>query len=126
MVRPPLLLALLILIVPIAGIWMLMVRPHNADHVLPTEPASASTFINVGEAYLMCQQFVRNRLQTSSPVAFPRLSEVKTFKEGEHLAVVGYVDSQDGFGVQIRTPYTCNVKPAPGDQWQLVSLHLSQ
>jgi hypothetical protein len=121
-----LVLAVLVLIVPIMGIWMGDKRVHNVDRFIAPKPAEASTFINIGDAYVMCQYFVRNDLKTGAPLKFPRLSEVETVKQGELLAVAGYVDAQDELGAQIRTPYTCYVRPAPGNQWKLVSLHLSQ
>jgi hypothetical protein len=132
MLRPLLVLALLIvlpmlvLIVPTAHIWMPAARVYNAAHVLSPEAAQASTFINTGEAYLTCQQLVRQRLSAQPPVTFPGISDVTMFKKDDYLTVIGQVDAQTRFGEPTRTPYTCNVRPTPGGQWQLVSLYLSK
>jgi hypothetical protein len=48
------------------------------------------------------------------------------FKKADYLTVIGYVDAQKRLGELARTRYTCNVRPAPDGQWQLVSLNLSQ
>src|SRR5215207_5396840 len=119
-------LPIMVLIVPTADIWRPAARVYNAAHVLATEAALASTFVNTGEAYLMCQQFVRRRLGTQTSVKFPSRPDVTMFKKDDYLTVLGYVDAQDAAGAQIRTSYTCYVRPAPGGQWRLVSLHLSQ
>jgi hypothetical protein len=47
------------------------------------------------------------------------------FKQDDYLTVLGQVDAQSSLGEPTRTPYTCNVRPTPGGQWQLVSLYLS-
>jgi hypothetical protein len=121
-----LVLASLVLIVPIVGLWRIEGRVHNAAQLLAPQPAEASTFINITDAQVMCQHFVGNRLQTGEPLKFPPLSEVETVKVDQYLAVTGYVDAPNDLGEPTRTPYTCNVKPAPGGQWRLVSLDLSQ
>jgi hypothetical protein len=121
-----LLLAMLVLIVPTAGLWMPAERVYNAAHVLAPEAAQASTFINTGEAYVMCQYFVRQRVRTQAPVKFPSLSDVTMFKKADYLTVIGQVDAQNRLGEPTHTPYTCNVRPTPGGQWQLVSLYLSK
>jgi hypothetical protein len=99
---------------------------YNAAHVLAPDAAQASTFLNTTDAYVMCQYFVRQRLRTQAPVKFPSLSDVAMFKTADYLAVVGHVDAPNRFGNPTRTRYTCNVRPAPDGQWQLVSLNLSQ
>src|SRR5215213_5320684 len=130
MFRPPFLLPLLfllaplVLIVPTAHLWMPGAQVHNAAHIVAPEAALASTFIYTNEAYLMCQQFVRQRLGAQTSAKLPSLRDVSMFKPADYLTVTGYVDVQKSLGEPTRSRYTCNVKPAPGEQWQLVSLHL--
>jgi hypothetical protein len=99
---------------------------RNAAHILAPEAARAATFLNTTDAYVMCQYFVRQRLRTQAPVKFPSLSDVTMFKKDDYLTVIGHVAAQNRFGDPTRTPYTCNVRPAPGGLWQLVSLYLDK
>jgi hypothetical protein len=90
---------------------------RGASH--PPKPAPTP-----GDAHLICQQFVKDRLRSPSTAKFADLNDVKAFKEAGHFTVLGYGDSQNGFGAQVRTRYTCSVEPTTGDKWRLLSLDL--
>jgi hypothetical protein len=60
------------------------------------------------DAYLACQTFVTNRLKAPSTAVFPDYdpSFSKPLPNME-WHITSYVDSQNGFGAQIRTSYDC-------------------
>jgi hypothetical protein len=65
------------------------------------------------EAASMCQGFVKDRLMTPSTAKFPSVysADTKTDKLSlGHYRVRSYVDAQNSFGAQIRTPYVCEVR----------------
>lgn len=72
-------------------------------------------------ARVMAEQFVKARLKAPSTAKFSGYGETKTKYLGDckHV-VVGYVDSQNSFGAQIRTQYGVTVKNEKGtDNWVL-------
>jgi hypothetical protein len=78
------------------------------------------------DAIVMTQIFVKRNLKSPSTAEFPSsydftAGEVEVPTYGKVWRVVGYVDSQNGFGAMIRTSFTCELKPI-GDKWQLIDL----
>lgn len=74
------------------------------------------------EAFVMCQQFVRDRLKAPASAGFP-LSYEATITGGPTLWTVrSHVDSENSFGAQIRTRFTCSVNYEGGDRWELRNL----
>lgn len=80
------------------------------------------------DAASMCQGFVKDRLVAPSTAKFPSVysAETKTDKLGPgHYRVRSYVDAQNSFGAQIRTPYVCEVKKIPDrNEWQLRNISM--
>jgi hypothetical protein len=78
-------------------------------------------------AYLVCWQFVWGRLKAPATAEFPTSSDPAVRSErlanGAYL-VRAYVDSQNGFGALVRTPFTCNVTWQQGEMWHLNDLDL--
>jgi len=71
----------------------------------------------------MCKQFVTDRLKAPATAVFPSSIDTQT----EKLSAVqfrnhAYVDSQNGFGANIRMQYTCTVTNTGGDNWHLDNL----
>lgn len=66
-----------------------------------------------------CQQLVRENLKAPSTADFPSKTEegFREFKtdDGCHRTYNSYVESQNAFGVQIRTQYSCTFDPRSGD-----------
>ena len=79
-----------------------------------------------GEARLMCEKFVTDRLRAPATASFAGSSATTVTKSGDDtFRVRSYVDAQNGFGANIRTHYTCVVRPIQGtDRWQLESLDM--
>jgi len=67
-------------------------------------------------AKAVCQGFVEDRLRAPSTADFSSLSAVG---RGEQWTVKGAVDSQNAFGVPIRSNFTCVVEH-DGGVWRLV------
>jgi hypothetical protein len=80
-------------------------------------------------AFIMCQKPVKSSLKSPSSAKFPYAHEQGVFSvhigDGEY-AVKGYVDSQNGFGAQIRTGWTCQIKENVNNTWQLIDLKFDQ
>ena len=74
-------------------------------------------------AFVICQHFVKDRLKSPATAVFPLSTDTQT----DHLSTVqfrnhAYVDSQNGFGANIRTHYTCTVSSTGGENWHLDDL----
>ena len=75
-------------------------------------------------AFLACKQFVTKRLKSPSTAEFPNSSEaIVNLLSDNEWAVASHVDSQNGFGAMIRSPFTCTVKPE-GDNWRLIEIKI--
>lgn len=84
---------------------------------------------SVEGAFDVCQTFVKRQLKAPSTAAFPSTREADPFAhttyqgEGTGTYVVrSWVDSQNGFGAQVRSEYVCKVKKAAGTNWTLIDL----
>ena len=111
----------LVLIV-LAVIWF-MVGDFDSGSSTSSTPASHSGV----EAYGMCRDFVRDRLKAPSTAKFARISTnyITDLGSGSYR-VRAYVDSQNSFGAQLRTEYTCEVKHQGGGKWKLIDLTLHE
>lgn len=74
-------------------------------------------------AEAMCEQFVTERLKAPATADFPGADSVVVTGDNQY-EVTASVDSENGFGAQIRTDYVCVVHDNGGDRWTLVSLDL--
>lgn len=99
---------------------LLLAFAANGKGATPPPKAGPTT----ADAHLICQDFVSKRLKAPSTAKFADLYDVKAFKEAGHFTVIGWVDSQNSFGAQIRTNYTCSVEPTTGDKWRLLSIDI--
>lgn len=79
------------------------------------------------EAYVVCQQFVEDRLKAPSTAEFGGpYSQVTAHNGGGRYTVDTYVDAQNSFGAMIRTDFTCVVQHKSGDTYTLVSLDMDE
>jgi hypothetical protein len=85
------------------------------------KPESSHSPLN---AYVMCKQFLKDRLKAPSTADFPFESyeDVTTSMGGGQYRVSSYVDSENSFGAKIRTRYSCEVEWTGGDNWRLLDL----
>lgn len=75
-------------------------------------------------AFIVCEDFVRDRLVSPSTADFPKYTKeaVDTLGENRYL-VTSYVDAQNAMGGTPRTAYVCSVRYEPGSkQWLLEGL----
>jgi hypothetical protein len=73
-------------------------------------------------AYVMARDFVTDRLKAPSTAEFPYGSGYSVSFVGEcSFVVTGYVDSQNGFGAMIRTPWVVKLTRdlQQTDYWKL-------
>lgn len=76
------------------------------------------------EAYSLCQRYVAARLSSPGSARFPAIHEagVTIATGGDDFVVRGFVDSQNGFGAIIRTPFVCTVQHDGDERWKLSEL----
>lgn len=70
------------------------------------------------EAEHYCKEFVKQRLKAPSTAKFQNTDHSGT---GSTFTVTGTVDSNNSFGAQIRSPFTCVVHRT-SSSWELRSL----
>lgn len=87
----------------------------------PKDPATADLS---GDAFVICQSFVRKQLKAPSTAKFPAAESTK--KDGATYTVAGGVDAQNSYGAMVRTPYTCVVHADGNDKWSLVDLKMEK
>jgi len=76
-------------------------------------------------AFVMSQEFVKERLKAPSTADFPWYDEsFVTDLGGGRFRVSAYVDAQNSFGAKIRSKYTCILKSTDGDTWTLESINI--
>jgi hypothetical protein len=74
-------------------------------------------------AAVMCEEFVRDNLKAPATAGFPLATDYTIEHKGNgRYRMDSHVDSENGFGAQIRTEFTCKIQHAGGDQWELVDL----
>jgi hypothetical protein len=83
---------------------------------LPHRPSDA-------EAWVIATGYVRNSLKSPSSADFPRLAS-STSHEGNIYYVRSYVDSQNGFGAQIRSGWSCKIEYISNLNWRLKGLNI--
>jgi hypothetical protein len=81
------------------------------------------------EAYYMSKKYVKEQLLSPSSSKFPFINNVTISHTGENRYIVSaYVDSKNGFGVEIRNNYICILllTAVRGDasDWYLESLNI--
>lgn len=79
------------------------------------------------DAYRVCKDFVRDRLRSPGSAEFPDYfdhdAEVIVVSTGNGFRITSHVDSENGFGALLQTPWVCEVADV-GDQWHLEELVL--
>jgi hypothetical protein len=63
-----------------------------------------------GEAFIICQNLIRNRLKNPSNAEFTLFDKIVYHIGDERYLVHSYVDAQNSFGATIRTKYWCNLR----------------
>ena len=76
------------------------------------------------EAYVMCQQFIEERLKAPGSAKYPVFSEIQMVQDGNAFTIFSYVDAQNSFGALIRSDYECAVEYIGDDRWNLNNLEI--
>lgn len=81
-------------------------------------------------AYIMMEDFVKQRLKAPGTAKFPSIWEgrkdhVESLGDNKYR-ITSYVDAQNSFGAQIRTKFVGEIEQVTSEkwQWQLLSLTL--
>lgn len=70
-------------------------------------------------AFVMCQDFVRDRLKSPSTAAFPTIREARVQSVGEQeWQVRSHVDAQNSFGAELRTEWSCDIEYLGDEEWR--------
>lgn len=87
----------------------------------PTKTPSPDT---IG-AWVMCEQFVEDRLVAPTTAEFGSYSDsnVDYLGNNEYL-VLNHVDAQNSFGAMLRNTYFCKVRDNRDDTWSLLDLQM--
>lgn len=77
-------------------------------------------------AYVVGQDFVRDRLKAPSSADFPRINEaVVELQANCQFSIISYVEALNSFGAKLRTPYMLTLRYLPvEDKWQLINLEM--
>jgi len=85
-----------------------------------------TTRADVGDAvgaWVICQQFVEDRLTAPATADYPAgYSQYTTSLGAGRFRVDAYVDAENSFGALVRTDFTCTVNYQGNDSWRLESL----
>jgi hypothetical protein len=75
----------------------------------------------------MCEEFVKDRLKAPRTAQFPRWFEYQFNRliDPEYgYNIEGFVDSENSFGALVRSRFTCKVRQATEERWELLSLNI--
>jgi hypothetical protein len=88
------------------------------------DPGAWKTKDNTTMAYVMMQNFVKERLESPASAKFEWITEPACTieKDGFDYTVSSWVDSQNALGTMLRTRFSGVIRQIDKDNWQLVSL----
>lgn len=75
-------------------------------------------------AIVVCEQFVEQRLRSPGSADFQTANSDRVRVSGDTFVYSAFVDSQNGFGAELRTDFICTVEHIEGDRFRLVDLQL--
>ncbi len=111
----------LVLVLAIAALavisWLVGGSNSSGDGGARSDSAEA-----VG-AWVICQQFIEDRLKAPSTAEFPSgYSQYTTRLSSTRFRVDAYVDAENSFGAMIRNEFSCTVVYQGNDRWRLEDL----
>jgi hypothetical protein len=93
-------------------------------------PTMANRCGDESGAYLMAQEYVKQKLKAPATATFPLRSDplvMVTAISDCHFLVNGYVDAADIFGENLRSPYLVELGPVgAGNEWQAYHVMIDQ
>jgi hypothetical protein len=100
---------------------MVIIGAMSSGSKGPSTPnAPNAPVADVGDKYGawdVCQQTVSDMLKAPATAGYPMTSEFDITQSGETFKMRAWVDSQNSFGAQIRTFFTCVAKHTTGDNY---------
>lgn len=79
-------------------------------------------------AYIMIEDFVKERLVSPGSARFPGIFDGKadhiTYLGNQRYRIVSWVDSQNAFGASLRTYFTAEIEQTGEETWRLISLEM--
>lgn len=102
------------------------VTPPVAASPPPVRPTKLEPCGEEFDAYVMAQTFVSARLRSPRTAHFPTRRNAKIVQTARcEWTVTSYVDAQNGFGGETRTPYVVEMTaPETGDTWTVKTVTL--
>lgn len=90
----------------------------------PATGAKENPKQDVGEAWVMCQEFVNDKLMSPASAKYPAGTgkDYVTYLSTGQYRFKAYVDSHNAVGVMLRTKFDCTVSNTGPDKWRLDSL----
>lgn len=85
---------------------------------------TGSTQPEAGAAWVMCQDWVKERLVAPSTADFPWGYSDKVTASGRQFTVRAYVDSENRMGGKIRADFVCVTEYLGSDRWRLIDLQI--
>lgn len=90
-----------------------------------TAPKQAKPAHSESGAYVVCKNFVKERLKSPKSADFPWLrDEFVARLGGARYRVDAYVDAQNSFGADLRNHFSCTVRWLDGNRWRLEDLKI--
>ena len=118
-IRMRIFLQLMLVLLGCSAFWIGTRIGHaQFDTAIDTGPDKISAFV-------MCEQFVTDRLKVASTAKFPLSngSDVTVSQlDDAHYRVNAYVDSQNSLGAILRIRYDCTVRYTGNENWRLENL----
>lgn len=76
-------------------------------------------------AWVMCQDFLEDRLQAPSTAYYPCCySDFVTYEGSRVYQVRSYVDAENAFGAKLRRDFVCRIEYRGNDEWRLRDLQI--
>jgi hypothetical protein len=94
---------------------------NNNEYETPWQDKDESTM-----AYIMCQDWVKQRLVSPATADFPRYDQVTVTRNGQVYTIVGYVDSQNRFGALLRSNFYAEVEQIDKERWRCNKIEITE
>lgn len=110
-------------VVIVAAIWIF----GGGDTDEPEDPDAWRSQDNSTMAYIMTEDWVKERLRSPSTADFPGVFDRDghiTYNGNQTYSIRSYVDAQNAFGGTVRTHFAAEVQQTGEDTWRLLSLSL--
>jgi hypothetical protein len=94
----------------------------------PESPDAWKTKDNTTMAYVMMEEFVKDKLKSPSSAEFAGMTDpgFKIKKNGFEYTIGSWVDSQNSFGAMMRTRFAGKVRQIDKDNWELLALEFQK